>query len=145
MKALTVTQRLLGRNGLKQVARNRLGMIRLASSDDKSLCTPTPPPAADSCCPQPPPCPEKPDLPSRLCPQQADPGNPCNYCPPCPESDEVDLSRIKRKQCIYQEPNDIPIHLKGGTKCAIYYQTSLLLTIASCMISVYCCVKMLSK
>ncbi|KAG9347397.1 hypothetical protein JZ751_004964 [Albula glossodonta] len=38
-------------------------------------------------------------------------------------------NKVPRNQKLFQEDNDVPIHLKGGTKDAVLYTTTMVLTV----------------
>ena len=65
---------------------------------------PQTPPSTPSPCANTPPCPTPAQSHSaKLCPAITDSGNPCKYCFPLPnDPDAMDLTRIKKYQCLFQ-------------------------------------------
>ncbi|XP_041814710.1 cytochrome c oxidase subunit 7A2, mitochondrial [Chelmon rostratus] len=50
-------------------------------------------------------------------------------------------NKVPQKQKLFQEDNDMPIHLKGGTSDALLYRTTMVLTVLGTGYVVYEVVK----
>ncbi|KAM5236334.1 cytochrome c oxidase subunit 7A1, mitochondrial [Ctenodactylus gundi] len=47
-------------------------------------------------------------------------------------------NRVAEKQKLFQENNDLPVHLKGGTADSLLYRLTMVLTLGGTAYSLYC-------
>ncbi|XP_004636815.1 cytochrome c oxidase subunit 7A1, mitochondrial [Octodon degus] len=47
-------------------------------------------------------------------------------------------NRVAEKQKLFQENNDLPVHLKGGTADQLLYRLTMVLTLGGTAYSLYC-------
>ncbi|NWI54907.1 CX7A2 oxidase, partial [Calyptomena viridis] len=46
-------------------------------------------------------------------------------------------NKVPEHQKLFQEDNDLPVHLKGGVKDAVLYRTTMILTVCGTIYALY--------